>query len=96
MPLTPEYSLAVDDEYYPYGLPMWVETGVRVPMNGQLKNMAFERLMIAQDTGGAIKGAVRGDIFFGTGTNAEIMAGKQSHQGKKYILLPRHVVASAI
>ncbi len=94
VPLTPEYSLAVDDEYYPYGLPMWIETGVKVPVNGQLKNMAFERLMVAQDTGGAIKGAVRGDIFFGTGTNAEIMAGKQSFNGRKYLLLPRHVVAS--
>jgi membrane-bound lytic murein transglycosylase A len=94
VPLTPEYSLAVDDEYYPYGLPMWVETGVKVPVNGELKNMAFERLMVAQDTGGAIKGAVRGDIFFGTGTNAEIMAGKQSFNGRKYLLLPRHVVAS--
>jgi membrane-bound lytic murein transglycosylase A len=96
VPLTPEYSLAVDDEYYPYGLPMWVETGIQVPINGQLKNMAFERLMIAQDTGGAIKGAVRGDIFFGTGQNAEIMAGKQNFNGRKYLLLPRQAIASAI
>jgi membrane-bound lytic murein transglycosylase A len=96
VPLTPEYSLAVDNEYYPYGLPMWIETGVQVPVNGYLKNMAFERLMIAQDTGGAIKGAVRGDIFFGTGKNAETMAGKQSFNGRKYLLLPRRAIASNI
>lgn len=96
VPLTPEYSLAVDNDYYPYGLPMWVETGVQVPVNGQFKNMAFERLMIAQDTGGAIKGAIRGDIFFGSGSNAETMAGKQSSNGRKYLLLPRHVIASSI
>ncbi|MFT6072874.1 MAG: membrane-bound lytic murein transglycosylase A [Alphaproteobacteria bacterium] len=92
--LTPEYSLAVDDEFYPYGLPMWIETGVTVPINGGLQDMAFERLMIAQDTGGAINGAVRGDIFFGSGQNAEIMAGKQKSNGRKYVLLPRNVVAS--
>jgi membrane-bound lytic murein transglycosylase A len=94
--LTPEYSLAVDDEYYPYGLPMWVETGIHVPIAGQLKNMAFERLMVAQDTGGAIKGAVRGDIFFGTGKNAEIMASEQKYKGRKFLLLPRQAVASAL
>jgi len=91
--LTPEYSLAVDDEYYPYGLPMWVETDVKVPINGKLQKMAFERLMIAQDTGGAITGAIRGDIFFGSGKTAEIMAGKQKSDGQKYVLLPRNTVS---
>lgn len=92
VPLMPEYSLAVDDEYYPYGLPIWVETGVNVPNDNLLQPMAFERLMVAQDTGGAIKGSIRGDIFFGAGKRAEIMASEQKYSGRKYLLLPRNAV----
>lgn len=96
VPLIPEYSLAVDDDYYPYGIPIWVETGVNVPAaDGSEQKMAFERLMIAQDTGGAIKGPVRGDIFFGSGDLAEFMAGKQKSKGRQLLLLPKDAVFAA-
>ena len=45
--------------------------------------------MIAQDTGGAIRGAIRGDIFWGAGKNAEEVAGRMKQQGRFYLLLPR-------
>ncbi|MEM6602729.1 MAG: MltA domain-containing protein [Pseudomonadota bacterium] len=96
VPLTPEYSLAVDRKIYPYGLPMWVETNVVVPDTRNYgRQMAFHRLMIAQDTGGAIKGPVRGDVFFGTGSHAEFMASHLASPGKKYLLLPKNAVAQA-
>ena len=47
--------------------------------------------MITQDTGGAIKGIVRGDIFFGYGDDAENMAGYQNNSGRYYILLPNGI-----
>lgn len=90
VPLTPEYSLAVDRNIYVYGLPMWIETTVTTPHHPKFgQRMAFHRLMIAQDTGGAIKGAVRGDVFFGTGDHAEFMASHLSDSGRKYLLLPK-------
>lgn len=96
VPLTPEYSLAVDRKIYPYGLPMWIETHVKVPNAHKLgSGMAFHRLMIAQDTGGAIKGSVRGDVFFGMGKHAEFMASHLSSPGHKYVLLPKNAVANA-
>jgi len=97
VPLTPEYSLAIDRKIYPYGLPMWIETNVKVPKTHSTGNeMAFHRLMIAQDTGGAIKGPVRGDVFFGMGKHAEFMASHLSASGDKYLLLPKNAVASAL
>lgn len=95
VPLTPEYSLAVDRKIYPFGAPIWVETSLPpAPENGN-RPMAFHRLMIAQDTGGAIKGPVRGDVFWGAGDYAERMAGRLKHKGEKYILLPRAAVLRA-
>ena len=94
VPLTPEYSLAVDRKIYPYGLPMWIETNVKVhKAHSQGNEMAFHRLMVAQDTGGAIKGPVRGDVFFGIGEHAEYMASHLSAAGRKYLLLPKNAVA---
>lgn len=82
-PLTPMRSLAVDKRFIPLGAPMWIDT--RDPVtHGPLR-----RLMLAQDIGGAIKGAVRGDIFFGWGKDAEDKAGLMNQQGTAYILLPR-------
>ena len=93
--LTPEYSLAVDKNIYPYGLPLWIETQMSVPTSQGTTQMAFERLMIAQDTGGAIKGMVRGDVFFGAGSHAEFLASHLKNNGKKYVLFPRKAVERA-
>lgn len=72
-------TLAVDPDFVPLGAPVWLETeGPR----------ALRRLMIAQDTGSAIKGAQRGDIFFGTGAAAGEIAGKTRDSGRMVVLLP--------
>lgn len=72
-------TLAVDPEFVPLGAPVWLETeGPR----------ALQRLMVAQDTGSAIKGAQRGDIFFGTGEEAGEIAGRTRDTGRMVVLLP--------
>jgi len=85
--LTPGRSLAIDRRFMPLGVPIWLET--RDPMN---KDIPFERLMVAQDTGGAIKGIVRGDIFFGAGKRATKRAGNMKRPGHYFILLPLSIV----
>ncbi|MBT3358025.1 MAG: murein transglycosylase [Rhodospirillales bacterium] len=82
--LTPERSLAVDRAFLPLGVPLWVTT--IDPLN---PNKAFNRLMVAQDTGSAIKGPVRGDIFFGFGDEAARRAGNMKAKGRYYLLLPK-------
>ncbi|MBN33731.1 MAG: murein transglycosylase [Rhodospirillaceae bacterium] len=82
VPLTPGRSLAVDKGYLAYGVPVWLETTLP---DGQ----PWRRLMVAQDTGGAIDGPVRGDIFFGAGELAELLAGHMAGDGRTWILLPR-------
>lgn len=72
-------SLAVDPDYVPLGAPVWIETAGRERLN---------RLMIAQDTGSAIKGAQRADIFVGTGQAAGRKAGRIRDPGRMVVLLP--------
>jgi len=84
--LTAGRSLAIDRRYLPLGVPLWLET--HEPLN---KNIPFQRLMVAQDTGGAIKGMVRGDIFFGAGARATKRAGNMKRPGRYFILLPHSV-----
>ena len=72
-------SIAVDPEYVPLGAPVWIETRGETPLR---------RLMIAQDTGSAIKGAQRADIFFGSGTEAGRSAGRVRDPGRMIVLLP--------
>ena len=72
-------SVAVDPDFVPLGAPVWVEKSGDAPMH---------RLMIAQDTGGAIKGAQRADIFFGTGRDAGHAAGTIKDGGRMLQLLP--------
>ena len=78
-PLTALRSLAVDRSFVPLGAPVWVEKGGAD---------AFQRLMIAQDTGSAIKGAQRADLFMGTGEQAGRAAGKIRDPGRMVVLLP--------
>lgn len=84
VPLTAGRSLAVDRRYVPMGSLLWLDT--TWPLNDEL---SFRRLMVAQDTGGAIKGAVRADVFFGHGDEAAKMAGLMKQSGHLYLLLPR-------
>lgn len=82
--LTPGRSLAVDRTYISLGTPLWVDID-RIPgQTGKLR-----RLMVAQDTGGAIQGVVRGDVFWGSGSDAAELAGRMNAQGSYYVLLPR-------
>jgi membrane-bound lytic murein transglycosylase A len=78
--LTPRRSLAVDPNFIPLGTPLWLTTD-----NG------LRQLVVAQDTGGAIKGAVRGDYFWGHGPEAEQQAGEMQAKGTYYLLLPQAV-----
>jgi len=82
--LTPARSVAVDRSVIPLGAPVWLQT--TLPDEGQ---SPFERLMLAQDTGGAIKGHVRADVFWGRGDEAEMLAGLMKQQGRLFVLLPR-------
>jgi len=84
VPLTPERSIAVDSHVIPLGVPVWLDT--TAPGD---KKVAFRRLVFAQDVGGAIKGHVRADVFWGAGERAERMAGLMKEDGSLYVLLPR-------
>lgn len=83
VPLTPGRSLAVDPRHIPLGAPVFVET--TWPNNTR----PLQRLMMAQDTGGAIKGRVRGDFFWGAGDQAGDQAGRMKQSARFWVLLPR-------
>lgn len=87
--LTSGYSLAVDKKWIPYGLPIWLNT--THPDKKADDKIAFNRLMIAQDTGGAIRGAVRGDVYWGFGDRATFIAGHMKNHGIYWLLLPRKI-----
>jgi membrane-bound lytic murein transglycosylase A len=84
--LTPLRSIAVDRSLWPYGLPFWVSA--ELPWQGP-EASPFRRLMIAQDTGSAILGSARADIFFGSGEEAGRRAGEIRHACDFIVLLPR-------
>lgn len=85
LPLTPLGSMAVDPSLHALGVPYFVET--EAPGLGG----RWQGLLVAQDTGGAIKGAVRGDLYFGTGDAAGRRAGTMNAPGRMWVLLPRAV-----
>lgn len=87
--LTPRRSLAIDHNLWPYGLPFYVDT--RLPDAGLPEGRPFRRLMIGQDTGAAILGAARADIFFGTGLEAARQAGAVRQPGTLFVLWPKAV-----
>jgi membrane-bound lytic murein transglycosylase A len=84
--LTPLRSIAVDRSLWAYGLPMWIEA--ELPWRS-CRPEKFRRLLIAQDTGSAITGASRGDLFFGSGDEAGALAGALRHPAAFTVLLPR-------
>ena len=84
--LTPLRSIAVDRALWPYGLPFWIDAAL--PWRSGAAE-PFQRLMIAQDTGSAIVGPARADIFFGTGEEVGARAGDIRHPAEMHALLPR-------
>lgn len=92
--LTPGRSLAVDRKFLPLGLPIWLDAshpdGAANSSSGEAR---IRRLLVAQDTGGAIRGPVRGDVFFGWGEQAAAKAGLMRDRGEYYLLLPNAVAA---
>ena len=81
-PLSKIRSVAMDDSLYALGMPVYINTHLS-------DGRTFNRLMIAQDTGGAIKGWIRADIFFGSGDEAYQVAHGQHSQGQMFILMPK-------
>ena len=88
VPLTPVRSLAIDPKLVNLGVPIWLDT--HYP--GQ-EERPLRRLVLAQDTGGAIKGNLRADLFWGHGPEAERQAGEMKSRGSLVVLLPRAVSA---
>jgi len=80
--LTANRNLAVDRKNIPLGFPIFVST------SNPITNKPLNKLMIAADTGGAIKGKIRADFFFGNGEEAKELAGKMKQEGKLFILIP--------
>ena len=88
--LTPRRSIAVDRKYWPLGAPVWMDT----TDPGTRPAVPLRRLGVAQDTGSAIKGAVRADYFWGHGNAAGSKAGTMKGRGRLYMLLPRTAVTN--
>ena len=80
VPLTPQRSLAIDPAFIDLGTPVWLDVAHSTPLR---------RLVIAQDTGGAIKGPIRGDFYWGIGQQAGESAGTMHAAGNYYVLLPK-------
>lgn len=88
--LTPQRSIAIDPRTTPLGVPVWLAT--TYPNSEQ----PLTRLMVAQDTGGAIRGPVRADFYWGSGAEAGAQAGKMSQQGQMWVLLPKGMKPPAL
>jgi membrane-bound lytic murein transglycosylase A len=83
VPLTAGRSIAVDPKFVPLGAPIFLAT------TQPSSETALERLVVAQDTGGAIRGPVRADLFFGFGAEAGAQAGMMKQQGAMWLLWPK-------
>ena len=90
VPLTAERSLAVDNDFIPLGVPIWLDIVDPTVPDGELR-----RLMMAQDTGGAIRGAVAGDVFWGYGDDAGRLASGMRARGRYFMLLPLSAAETA-
>ena len=84
--LTPCRSLAVDRSIWMLGTPIWLDT--MTPLESPKGSQPFRHLMIAQDTGTAIRGYVRGDVYWGWGDDAALIAGNMKSPGRIIVLLP--------
>jgi membrane-bound lytic murein transglycosylase A len=84
VPLTPYRSIAVDPNNIPLGNPVWIDSSYPGEENRKMQQLTF-----AQDTGGAIKGFARADLFCGNGEQAEQLAGEMKQDARLYVLFPR-------
>jgi membrane-bound lytic murein transglycosylase A len=87
--LTPEHSIAVDNSLHVYGTPFFIQAGL--PLTSEKRSVGFRRLMIAQDTGSAIVGPARADIYWGAGDQAGQFASHIHHPGNFAMLVPREL-----
>jgi membrane-bound lytic murein transglycosylase A len=94
--LTPGRSLAIDPKFLPYGLPLWLDTTWPPASEEEAAARAageaakpLRRLVVGQDSGGAIRGPVRGDLFWGAGEAAEEAAGRMKERGRLWLLWPK-------
>ncbi len=87
--LTPGRSIAVDKTIHVYGTPFFIEADL--PLDGERSENSLRRLWVAQDTGGAIIGPARADLYFGAGDAQEKIAGRIRHPGQFTILIPREI-----
>jgi membrane-bound lytic murein transglycosylase A len=86
VPLTPGRSIAVDKALHVYGTPFFI--GGELPIESELSKTPFHRLMIAQDTGSAIVGPARADLYFGAGADAGRVSGRLRHNMRFVMLVP--------
>lgn len=89
LPLAPGRSIAVDNALHVYGTPFFIQAALPLSQSGG--NSPFHRLMIAQDTGSAILGPARADVFFGVGDEAGKVAGRLRHSAEFTLLVPRRL-----
>ncbi|SFV15790.1 murein transglycosylase A [Pseudoduganella namucuonensis] len=89
VPLTPQRSIAVDATQLPLGAPVYLST------THANSDLPLQRLVMAQDTGGAIRGAIRVDFFFGFGTEAAENAGRMKQKGNVWVLMPKSMPPAA-
>jgi membrane-bound lytic murein transglycosylase A len=89
VPLTPGRSIAVDNALHVYGTPFFIQADL--PLTSEKRSVSFDRLMIAQDTGSAIVGPARADIFWGAGDRAGQLANHVHHPGNFALLVPREL-----
>lgn len=89
VPLIPERSLAVDTGFIPLGMPLWLSSVL--PDSLYADGELYRRLMVAQDKGSAITGAIRGDVFFGYGDRAADLAGHMNSEGYFAALVPQEI-----
>jgi len=88
VPLIAMSSIAVDPRYHPYGMPIWLQT--TLPQKaGDFRGKPQSILVMAQDTGSAIRGPLRGDLFFGSGEAAGARAGVMKHRAIWTVFLPK-------
>ncbi|MBR1237522.1 murein transglycosylase A [Bradyrhizobium sp. AUGA SZCCT0177] len=93
VPLTPGRSIAVDKALHVYGTPFFIEG--ELPIETDISKTPFRRLMIAQDTGSAIVGPARADLYLGAGADAGKVAGRFRHPMRFVMLLPKSLDPSA-
>ncbi len=89
--LTARRSLAVDPKYIPYHAPIWLSSSHPNPASRSAEPIPLAKLMVAQDRGGAIKGEIRGDVFWGFGPEAKEIAGRMANKGSYFLLLPKEI-----